>query len=102
MVKTYCFDIDGTLFETHGDIYASSTPIMRRIDKLNELHRAGNRIILLTARGSKTGIDWSVFTREQMLGAGISFDELHSSKPYADFYVDDKAITDRDFFGDSS
>lgn len=93
----YCFDIDETICNSQGLDYSKATPILQRIQKINQLHSQGHTIKLYTARGSKTGIDWSEITKSQLLNWGLSFHELHFGKPFADFYVDDKAINESDF-----
>lgn len=93
----YCFDIDETICHTNGTDYSSATPIINRIAKINKLFSEGNIIKLLTARGSKTGIDWRDLTESQLIQWGVSYHELHMGKPFADFYIDDKAIKDLDF-----
>jgi len=91
----YCFDIDGTICSiTHGD-YGDAKPFLDRIGHLRQLHEAGNTILLFTARGSTTGIDWEATTREQLKTWGVPFHELRFGKPYADIFVDDKAINDQ-------
>ena len=48
---TYVFDIDGTICtKTTGD-YSEALPLQERIDKINQLHEEGHKIIFLTARG---------------------------------------------------
>ena len=97
-MKTYCFDIDGTLCTTQGSDYANSTPNFDRIRVVNNIFDSGHRVILFTARGSTTGIDWYELTLKQITTWGIKFHELRLGKPSADFYIDDKGITDLDFF----
>lgn len=88
----YCFDIDGTLCtNTEGD-YENAHPFPDVVQEVNRLFEAGHRIILLTARGSTTGIDWRPTTERQMREWGVKYHELHLGKPTADVYVDDKAI----------
>jgi CMP-N,N'-diacetyllegionaminic acid synthase len=92
---TFCFDIDGTLCsKTDGD-YEKAEPFLDRIFHLRQLFDAGNTVILFTARGSTTGIDWEVTTREQLKKWGVPFHELKFGKPYADIFVDDKAFNDQ-------
>jgi len=95
----YCFDLDNTLCTTVDGDYENSTPIEDRIYKVNKLHSEGNRIIIDTARGSVTGIDWFDLTKEQLDNWGLQYDELRVGiKKYADVYIDDKGISDTVFF----
>lgn len=93
----YCFDIDQTICTTEDTDYFGASPIRERIKKINLLFAEGHTIKLLTARGSKTGIDWRELTEFQLAEWGVNFHELHLTKPFADFYIDDKAIKDTDF-----
>lgn len=102
MNRIYCFDIDETICVTQGTEYALARPMKDRIAKINKLFSEGNTIKFLTARGSKTGIDWRALTEQQLKLWGVSYHELHMGKPYADFYIDDKAINDSDFDWDSA
>ncbi len=97
VTQIYCFDIDETICHTQGTKYDLATPIPHRIAKINKLYAQGHIIKLHTARGSKTGIDWRPLTEEQLSNWGVSFHELHMGKPFADFYIDDKAIKDSEF-----
>lgn len=91
--KRYCFDIDGVLASlTPGNNYSEATPIVENIALVNSLYNCGNTIILFTARGSATGIDWNRTTEEQMLSWGVKYHELLFGKPAADYYIDDRAI----------
>ena len=96
-VKTYCFDIDGTICtNTDGD-YASAKPFGSRIDHINALYDAGHTISFFTARGSTTGIDWRALTAEQLAQWGVRYHTLIMGKPHADLFVDDKAIQSDDY-----
>jgi len=96
-VKTYCFDIDGTICtDTNGD-YASAKPFELRIAHVNALHGAGNTISFFTARGSTTGIDWRALTEEQLVNWGVNYHSLIMGKPHADLFIDDKAIRADDY-----
>jgi dTDP-glucose 4,6-dehydratase len=88
----YCIDIDGTIFNTIGLDYAKSTPIEKAVIKVNELKMDGHYIVLFTARGTESGIDWRAVTEEQLNRFGVKYDELHFGKPSADIYIDDKAM----------
>jgi len=94
---TYCFDLDSTLCFTNGTDYENSKPIVNRVMKVNQLYIEGHFIKIYTARGSETKIDHSALTKHQLLTWGLKFHELHFGKPFANFYIDDKAIKDSDF-----
>jgi len=94
---TYCFDIDDTICKTIGMNYREAVPINERIIKINRLFAEGHIIKFFTARGSGTGIDWREVTELQLTNWGLKYTELILGKPAADFYIDDKAINDRDF-----
>lgn len=93
----FCFDIDDTICRTSGLDYEASIPIFERIAKINILYDQGHTIKFLTARGSKTGIDWTEVTKLQLQKWGVKYHELHLGKPFADYYIDDKGISDQDF-----
>jgi hypothetical protein len=91
--KRFVFDIDGVIakLEKNND-YALAEPDVDMIAVINKLYAMGNYIVLLTARGYVTGIDWSEITKEQLKKWGLVYHELHFGKPNADYYVDDKMI----------
>lgn len=93
----YCFDIDQTICRTLGTNYLDAKPITQRIEKINKLFSQGHTIKFLTARGSLTGINWREVTERQLASWGVNYHELHLMKPYADFYIDDKGVLDKDF-----
>ena len=97
-MAVYCFDLDNTLCLSYGDDYERSTPYENRIDAVNELYDQGHTVIVFTARGSLTGKDLGKFTEEQLLKWGLRFHSLQLGKPFADFYIDDKAVKDSEFF----
>lgn len=91
--KVFCFDIDGVIATIVPDNnYEHAQPIWDTIHIINELYQSGHRIILLTARGSTTGIDWRVTTENQLRSWRVRYHSLAFGKPAADFYVDDKAV----------
>ena len=96
---TYCFDLDGTLCtNTNGD-YSNANPFNDRISKVNDLYRLGNKIIINTARGSSTGIDWYEITECQLQKWGVKYHQLFVGKKIeADLFIDDKGISDIEFF----
>lgn len=98
----YCFDIDGTICSNTDGDYASATPLPKRIEKINALFDAGNKIVLFTARGTQTGLDWRDLTVMQLGIWGVRYHELILGKPFAHYYIDDKGISDSDFFSEDS
>jgi CMP-N-acetylneuraminic acid synthetase len=95
--KQFVFDIDGVIALKREDLdYAQALPNERMIAVINRLYDMGNRIVLFTARGYVTGIDWQPVTEKQMKDWGVKYHELKMGKPNADFYIDDKFL-DIDF-----
>ena len=95
--KTFVFDIDGVIAKFNPGLnYESSEPDLEVIAIVNQLYERGNKIVLFTARGYKTGIDWSKVTEDQMEKWGVKYTELKFGKPDADFYIDDKMLLIRD------
>lgn len=95
----YCFDLDGTLCHTIKGDYEESIPHYDRIAKVNKLYDAGHRILVDTARGSETGLDWFSVTKDQLDRWGVKYHALRVGRKFAaDFYIDDKGISDKDFF----
>jgi capsule biosynthesis phosphatase len=100
--KRICFDLDNTLvtYPKKKNDYTSCLPIQKNINFLNKLKEEGNYIIIHSARRMKTHNgnldlvkeDILEITKEQLLKFGIHYDELILGKPYADLYIDDKAI----------
>ena len=91
---TFVFDIDGVIAKYNPKLdYENSGPNKKMIEIVNKLYDYGNEIILFTARGSKTGIDWSKITEEQMKKFGVKYTELRMGKPAATYYVDDKSMS---------
>ena len=87
----YCFDIDGTLCSKGHEDYNDAEPFLERIEIVNNLYDEGDKIILFTARGASTGIDWKDLTKKQVNNWGLKYHELRFGKPHADVFIDDKA-----------
>ena len=107
-LKTYIVDIDNTICtQTYGD-YSLAEPFYDRIAKVNQLYEQGHTIIYFTARGMGRGknsvrIAYDACfdeTYHQLKNWGCKFTNLMLGKPFGDYYIDDKAITDKDFFGE--
>ncbi len=95
----YCFDLDGTICNDSKGEYEKTMPIIERVEKVNQLYDEGHIIIIETARGSITGRDWKNLTEKQLKKWGVKYHTLRvGNKIYADFYVDDKGINDKNFF----
>lgn len=88
--KVFCIDIDGTLC-TEGSEYKYAKPIKKVISKINSLY-PDNSIILYTARGANSGYNWRTLTEKQLSEWGVKYHNLIMGKPYADYYIDNKAI----------
>ena len=89
--KTYSIDIDGTLCTEQCE-YKDALPIIKVIKKINKLYKSGNKIILFTSRGYTSKKDWRPLTEDQLKKWNVKYHELHLGKPFADFYIDNKAI----------
>ncbi len=102
--KIFVFDLDKTLCSTPEDklgvpIYKNSAPIKDRIQQVNKLYENGNKIIIDTARGSTSGVDYYDLTNKQLNEWGLKFHTLRTGIKFpSDFYIDDKAINHDDFF----
>jgi len=107
---TYVFDIDGTictkLCENKGHDYSDAKPFNNRINQINKLYDEGHTIILLTARGmgrsnNNQAAAYVMFydlTFDQLKSWGIKYHSLFLGKPAGDVYIDDKGVSDEDFF----
>jgi uncharacterized HAD superfamily protein len=96
----YCFDIDGTICTNTSGDYEKAEPFVDRINLVNKLYIEDHKIILFTARGSTTNLDWTELTKQQLKDWGVKYNELIFGKPDADIFVDDKGISDKIFFKD--
>ena len=94
----YVIDIDETICvpgKTEEERYTGATPIKTRIDIVNRLYDEGNHIIIMTARGRGSGIDWTEWTTKQLDMWGVKYHDLEPMfhKPTADLFIDDKGIS---------
>lgn len=86
-------DVDGTLCTTVGSDYEHAVVFSRNqkvIDKVNKLFDKGHTIVICTARGATTGIDWTELTKSQLAEWGVKYHRLEN-KPFYDLLIDDKA-----------
>ncbi len=87
--KIYRVDIDGVLTEeTEGHDYATRTPKMDVIKKVNLLYLAGAEIILWTSRYPE---DCQV-TSMWLEANNVQYDGIEFGKPQYDVLIDDKAM----------
>ena len=97
-----CFDLDNTLvtYPTVCGDYTTVKPIKNMIDFVKDLHEDGNTIIIHTARRmnthsgniGKVNRDVGKITFDTLEQFHIPYDEIVFGKPYADVYIDDRAI----------
>ena len=95
--RVYCFDLNGTLCTNANGAYADAEPSPDRIAAVNALLRSGHYVRIFTARGSTTGVDWRELTEHQRSKLGLQHNEFVLGKPYADLYVDDRAVDPEEF-----
>jgi len=88
----YFIDLDNTLCKTLNGDYSNSEPIAERINRVNKLKDNGHTVVIWTARGSNSGIDYSELTVKQLTDWNIQYDELLLGKPDYDVYIDDKSF----------
>ena len=87
-------DIDGVIATLVPDgNYSNANPMKKNINYINKLKKAGIRIVLFTARGSMSGKNWKITTKNQLKEWGVLYDKLLFGKPSGDLYIDDKAAT---------
>lgn len=94
-----CVDLDWTLCEANGwwdkESCLSVKPLQDRIDKVNQLVMEWNFIIIFTARSPELFKE----TMAWLLLHNVSYHWINMQrKPWADLYIDDKAINANDYF----
>lgn len=88
----YCFDLDGVICFTKNTDYENATPNFKVINHVNKLYNENNEIVIYTARGTKSKIDWRELTEKQLKQWHVSYHELKFNKIVYDFWIDDKCI----------
>ena len=95
----YIVDIDDTICSnTHIGNYHDAVPLTNRIAHFNQLFEQGHEIHYWTARGSRTGRDWSELTMQQLAQWGVKYTTAGTGKPSYDIWIDDKAINVETYF----
>ncbi|MFV0280219.1 MAG: NAD-dependent epimerase/dehydratase family protein [Rhodoblastus sp.] len=90
---TFVIDVDGVVASlSPGNDYNLAEPLHAQIEAINRLFAQGHRIVMFTARGSATGMDWRETTQAQFARWGLDYHELHFGKPAADYYIDDRLL----------
>jgi dTDP-glucose 4,6-dehydratase len=84
-------DIDNTICVTRGTDYPNSQPRYDQIAKINKLYDQGNEIIYWTARGSVSGMDWTLLTKQQLTQWGAKHHDVKLGKPHYDLFICDKS-----------
>ena len=106
-MKNYVFDIDGTICSNTDGKYENAKPFKERVELINNLFDSGNQIFFLTARGmgrhnnnaTQAIAEFYEFTKKQLDNWGVKYHALFLGKPQGDLYIDDKGISDEQFFG---
>lgn len=89
--KVFCFDLDGTIC-SEACPYEDAQPMPLIVEKINQLYERGHKIVIATARGAASKTCWRALTEKQLQDWGVKYHELNTSKPYADYYIDNKAV----------
>mmetsp|Transcript_1143 Transcript_1143/g.2622 ORF Transcript_1143/g.2622 Transcript_1143/m.2622 type:complete len:836 (-) Transcript_1143:332-2839(-) len=99
--RRFCFDLD-SLFSAPSATgsYETCKPLPRMINFVNDRHKEGHYIIIQSSRGLKeAGGNVYVANKAcaeisllQLREAKVNYHEIMFSKPYADFYIDDKSV----------
>ena len=81
-------DIDNTVCLTRDSDYENSEPIFENIAKINKLFNEGNNIVYYSARGRRSGVDWTEFTIKQLREWNCKYNDLFMNhKPDYDLYI---------------
>ena len=97
-LKVFCFDIDGVICNNTWGEYDKAKPILKSINKINQLYDSGNTILLFTARfmgkNNESEIEAHLegyeFTKKQLDSWGVKYHKLKMGKPSFDIIIDDK------------
>jgi hypothetical protein len=94
-------DIDETICYYEGKReYPLAKPITENIKKINKLFDDGHTIVYWTARGSRTGIDWTELTGQQLKKWEAKYHEYKLGKPDYDLFICDKAVNTEVYFSE--
>ena len=63
------------------------------------MYDEGHEIVYWTARGCKSGDDYTELTKQQFLEWGVKYHDLEvGNKPHFDMYICDKSFNSESFF----
>jgi glycerol-3-phosphate cytidylyltransferase len=94
----FCFDIDETICTKTNNGYHEAQPFREIIQSINGLYNNGHEIIVMTARGSVSKVDYTELTKQQLSDWGLKYHKLLMNiKPNADIFVDDKGLNIKDY-----
>ncbi len=102
----YCFDLDDTIcfpnseFKDSERKYSQALPNLAVIETVRNLYSEKHEIIIFTARRmlthqgdiEKIKSDVEKITNDWLIEHMVPFNQLIFGKPYADHYIDDKAV----------
>lgn len=88
--ETICFYEEEIPLDGKKD-YNKAVPSHKNIKKINKMYDNGDRIVYWTARGSRSGIDWTEFTIKQLDSWGVKYHEVRCNKPYYDIFIEDRS-----------
>ena len=93
-MKTYCFDLDGTICSLEKtESYAKALPNIAIIKKIKELYDKNNKIYIYTGRHMQK----EEITKKWLEKYGVKYHHIFFNKPVAEIYVDDRAVTPDEF-----
>ena len=102
---SFVFDIDDTICNNKNRDYENAEPFKDIIEKINYLYDNGAKITLYTSRGMVScngNIEKIVAKNKDVLERwleknNVKYSELMFGKPLGDMYIDDKAMSVREF-----
>ena len=106
-LKSIFVDLDGTICTQtyHPDFadqpvdYSLAEPMTERIKVINDLYDKGHHITYWTARGCRSGIDFTELTKDQLNRWGAKHHDLQvGNKPHFDMYICDKSYNAESWF----
>jgi capsule biosynthesis phosphatase len=103
--KTIVFDVDDTILTTENRDYENSLPKREVIAGMRAMKDAGWTIVLNTARGMGRSYGDIERVRQEVIEEiekfctkfDVPYDTILVGKPWAAYYVDDKALTPAQF-----